>query len=161
MRLSTCTEHKIILYRFMRGFPGGSDGEEAACNSGDLGLIPVLGRSPGEGHGDPLQYSCLGNFYGQRSLAGYSPSGCRVGHDWTANTRKSKIPFYMRLTHPQILVSAGDSHRSWGMTVKSVWKYFLEQSWVCGILLLVGSLYARNSQLKMDGILMTKKLWML
>ena len=38
-------------------FPGGSDGEESACNVGDLGSIPGLGRSPGGGHGNPLQYS--------------------------------------------------------------------------------------------------------
>ena len=44
-----------------RGFPGGSDGEESACNAGDPGSIPGLGRSPGEGHGNPLQYSCLEN----------------------------------------------------------------------------------------------------
>ena len=41
------------------GFPGGSDGKESACNAGDLGSIPGLGRSPGIGHGNPLQYSCL------------------------------------------------------------------------------------------------------
>ena len=56
-------------------FPGGSDGKEYACNAGDLGLIPGLRRSPGGGHGNPLQYSCLENPYGQRSLAGYSPWG--------------------------------------------------------------------------------------
>ena len=39
------------------GFPGGSDGKEYACNAGDLGLIPGLGRSPGDGKGYPLQYS--------------------------------------------------------------------------------------------------------
>ena len=39
--------------------------------------IPGLGRYPGEGHGNPLQYSCLENPYGQRSLVGYSPSGCK------------------------------------------------------------------------------------
>ena len=43
------------------GFPGGSDGKASACNSGDLGSIPGLGRSPGEGNGNPLQYSCLEN----------------------------------------------------------------------------------------------------
>ena len=37
----------------------GSDGKESACNAGDLGLVPELGRSPGRGHGTPLQYSCL------------------------------------------------------------------------------------------------------
>ena len=43
------------------GSPGGSDGKEPACNAGVLGLIPVLGRSPGGGHGNLLKYSCLEN----------------------------------------------------------------------------------------------------
>ena len=55
------------------GFPGGSDDKE--CNAGELGLIPGLGRSPGGGHGNPLQYSCLENPYEERNLAGYSPWG--------------------------------------------------------------------------------------
>ena len=41
--------------------PGGSDGKESTCNAGDLPSIPELGRSPGGGHGNPLQYSCLEN----------------------------------------------------------------------------------------------------
>ena len=45
----------------MRGFPFGSAGKEAACNEGDLGSIPGLGRSPGDGKGYPLQYSGLEN----------------------------------------------------------------------------------------------------
>ena len=59
------------------GFLGGSDGKEAACNAGDLGSIPGLGRSPGGGHGNPHQYSCLENPHEQRSLAGYRPQGCK------------------------------------------------------------------------------------
>ena len=55
------------------GFPGGSDGKESTCNAGDLSLIPELGQSPGGGHGNTLQYSCLENPHGQRSLAGYRP----------------------------------------------------------------------------------------
>ena len=43
------------------GFPGGSDGKESACNAGELGLTPGLGKSPGEGKGYPFQYSCLEN----------------------------------------------------------------------------------------------------
>ena len=43
------------------GFPGGSEVKASACNVGDLGLIPGSGRSPGEGNGNPLQYSCLEN----------------------------------------------------------------------------------------------------
>ena len=54
------------------GSPGGSDDKESVCSAGDLGLIPGLGRSPGGGHGNPLQYSCLENPQGQRNLAGYS-----------------------------------------------------------------------------------------
>ena len=50
---------------------------ESACSAQDLGLITGLGRSAGEGKGNPLQYSCLENPYGQRSLAGYSPWGCK------------------------------------------------------------------------------------
>ena len=43
------------------GFPGGSEVKASACNAGDLGSIPGSGRSPGEGNGNPLQYSCLEN----------------------------------------------------------------------------------------------------
>ena len=43
------------------GFPGGSNGKESACSVGDLGSIPGLGRSPGEGKGNPLHYACLEN----------------------------------------------------------------------------------------------------
>ena len=57
------------------GFPGDSDGKEFTCSVRHLGSFPGLGRSPGEGHGNPLQYSCLENPHGQRSLVGYSPWG--------------------------------------------------------------------------------------
>ena len=67
------------------GFPGGSAGKASACSAGDMALIPGLGRSLGEGHGNLLQYSCLGNFHGQRSLAGLqSMRSQRVGHDWAS-----------------------------------------------------------------------------
>ena len=57
------------------GYPlqHGSVSKESACNVGDLGSIPWLGRSPGGGRGNPLQYSCLENPRGQRSLVGCSP----------------------------------------------------------------------------------------
>ena len=48
-------------YDILLGFPAGSDGKDSACNSGDPGSVPESGRSPGEGHGNPLQYSCLEN----------------------------------------------------------------------------------------------------
>ena len=50
-----------IYYLVPLGFPGGSDGKESTCNSGDLGSIPESGRSPEEGNGNPLQYYCLEN----------------------------------------------------------------------------------------------------
>ena len=55
-------EASILL--LFRGFPGGSDGKESACNAGDPGLILGLGRSPGEENGYPLRYSCLENSMG-------------------------------------------------------------------------------------------------
>ena len=59
------------------GFSGVSDGKESACNAGDLGSIPGLGRCPAGGHSNPPQYSCLENPHGQRSLEGCSPWGCK------------------------------------------------------------------------------------
>ena len=56
------------------GFPGSSAGKEATCNAGNLGSIPGSGRSPGRGCGHPLQYSCLENPHGQRSLKSESES---------------------------------------------------------------------------------------
>ena len=61
MKPKNCASYVfIILYRSM-GFPGGSDGVESACKVGDLGSIPKVGRSPEEGNGNSLQYSCLEN----------------------------------------------------------------------------------------------------
>ena len=58
-----------------RGFPGVSDGKKSACNAGDPGSIPGLGRSPGEGNGNPVFW--LGESHGQRSLKGYNQWGCK------------------------------------------------------------------------------------
>ena len=62
-------EHCLTLPFF--GIPWWLRGKASACNAGDLGLIPVSGRSPGEGNGNPLQYSCLEN------PMGYNPWGCK------------------------------------------------------------------------------------
>ena len=50
-----------VIFKYFYSFPDGSDGKESARNAGDPGLIPGLERSPGEGNGNPLQYSCLEN----------------------------------------------------------------------------------------------------
>ena len=60
--LCTIYEESIFgSFILFLGFPGGSEVKASDCNAGDLGSIPVLGRSPGEGNGNPLQYSCLEN----------------------------------------------------------------------------------------------------
>ena len=56
-------------------FPDGSDSEASAYSAGDPGSIPGSGRSPGEGNGTPLQYSCLEKSHGWRILEGFSPCG--------------------------------------------------------------------------------------
>ena len=63
-------------------FPGSLAGKESTCNAGDPSSVLGLEKSPGEGIGYPLQYSCLENPHGQRSLAGYNPWSSRVRHDW-------------------------------------------------------------------------------
>ena len=59
------------------GFPGGSDSKESACNAGDLGSVPGSGRSPGEENWQPTLVFLPGEFYGQKSLSGYSSWGCK------------------------------------------------------------------------------------
>ena len=52
--------HKLLFVASVNyGFPGGSDSKASICNAGDMGSIPGLGKSPGEGNGNPLQHSCL------------------------------------------------------------------------------------------------------
>ena len=58
---ATAFSNKVTSFPQAQGFPGGSVGKELCLHAGDLGSIPGLGRSPGEGHGKPLQYSCLEN----------------------------------------------------------------------------------------------------
>ena len=66
---------------FILGVPGGSDGKESAGHAGGLSAIPESGRSPGEGNGSAVQYSCLEIHVDRGAVAGYSPWGRRVGHD--------------------------------------------------------------------------------
>ena len=73
-QLSNWTDFLLYDYRVI-GFCDSSVGKESACNAGDLSSISGSGRSLGGRHGNPLQYSCLANSHGQRSLEGYSPWG--------------------------------------------------------------------------------------
>ena len=73
-------------------FPGGSDCKESTCNAGDMGLIPGLGRSPGGGHGNPLQYSCLENPMDRGAWWATANGSQRVRHDWA--TKRSMLGNY-------------------------------------------------------------------
>ena len=84
-------------------FPGGSDGKESACNVGGPGSIPGLGRSPGGGHGNPLQYSCLTKEFPWTEESGrlLSMGSQRVVHSCV--TKPSAAAFiYMNVTLYQI-----------------------------------------------------------
>ena len=71
----------LLRYSHLRGgLPDGTVVKNLLASARDMVSTPGLGRSPGVGNGNPLQYSCLEIFHGQRSLAGYSPWGRRVGH---------------------------------------------------------------------------------
>ena len=90
-------DHQKDLSRSRKRFPwwlrlkvkNPPPGIEPTCNAGDLGSIPGLGRSPRRGHGNPLQYSCLENPYGQRSLVGSSPWGPK---HWTQLSDEAQRP---------------------------------------------------------------------
>ena len=72
------------------GLPGGSDGKESACNVGDPGSIPGSGRSPVEGNGNPLQYSCLEN---PMDRGAQSVGLQRIGQDRVASTTAATIKY--------------------------------------------------------------------
>ena len=73
---------RLSNFTFTSGFPDGSDGKVSVYSAGDLGSIPGLGRFPGEGNGNPLQYSCLGNpMDGGAWCRLLSMGSQRVGHD--------------------------------------------------------------------------------
>ena len=86
----------------LTGFPGGSDGKVSACNVGDLGSIPGSGRCPWIRKWQPTPVFLSGKFHGQRSLAGYSPWGCKQSdtteqlsthrhQPWVERERKSPL----------------------------------------------------------------------
>ena len=91
------TKISVLICLYVWNHPSGSDGKESACNVGDLGLIPGLERSPAGGHGNPLQYSCLEDPYGQRSLMSYSPLGHEVSDmtEWLSTAQHNHTQAYL------------------------------------------------------------------
>ena len=101
-----------------RGFPGGSDGKESACNAGDLASIPGVGRSSREGN-LPTPVFLPGKFHGQKSLAGYSPWGRKESDILSAHTHTSiHIHMICLVRQPQ-------------MAQQLVWGYHLVKVYDC------------------------------
>ena len=80
-----------FYYVEISSFLGGSDRKQSACNAGDPGLIPGLGRSPGEGNGNPLQLFLPGESHGRRSMVGYSP----WGHKESDTAERLHFPYFL------------------------------------------------------------------
>ena len=97
-------------------FPGGSEVKVSACNVGDLGSIPGSGRSPGEGNGNPLQYSCLENpMVGGAWWAIQSMGSQKVRHNWATSLSLSLSSAFSKA-----------SLNIWKFTVRVLWKPGLE-----------------------------------
>ena len=119
------------------GFPGGLDSKESACNAGDPHSITGWGRFPGEGNGNPLQWSCR-EFHRQRSPAGYGPWGCKESDmtEWLTHTHTHKH------THTHIYLSK----IIWNCWVYKNGNFIYFNSWVIieyifSHLFLLGSLF--------------------
>ena len=118
-QISPWRRDRLLIPVFL-GFPSGSDGKESACNAEDLGSIPWLGRSPGGGHCNPLQYSCLDNPHGHRNLGGCSPWGSqRIRHDWsnlayTHKESKKSVLWSLPSRSFQSVIHLGKQARSTG-----------------------------------------------
>ena len=85
MAKTLCSQCKGLGLIASRDFPGGSDSKESACNAGDLGSVPGSGRSPGEGNGYPLQYSCLENSMDMEPGGLQSMQSQRIRHNLVTN----------------------------------------------------------------------------
>ena len=87
------TLNQYIYWYAYQGFPGGSDGKESACSVRDLGSTPGSGRSPGEGNGNPLQYSCLENSMDRGAFWG-TVHGVTKESDMTEGLKLSLLHFF-------------------------------------------------------------------
>ena len=100
------------------GFPSGSDSKVSAYNAGDPGSIPGSGRSPGEGNGNPLQYSCLEKSHGLRSVIGYSPWGCKES-DMTEPLHFLHFPIHLPMQETWALFLGQEDPLEEGMATHS------------------------------------------
>ena len=95
-------------------FPGGSDGKESACNAGDSGLIPGLGRSSGEWNGNPLQYSCLEN---SMDIGAWQASPW--GHRESDMTEQLTLSLFSQGHNPFFLIFVSIREEKWDLRIRS------------------------------------------
>ena len=118
----SCSPNRARLSCCM-GFPGGSDGKESTCNASDLGSIPGLGRSHGEAHGNPLQYSCLENpMDWTEEPARLLSTGLQgVGHDWaTKHTHAVCCQSWLMWSSSLLALLEVPPPQSWQLTQSSL-----------------------------------------
>ena len=109
-------------------FPGGSDGKESACNAGNLGLIPGSGRYPGEGNGNPLQYSCLENSMDRGAWWAES--------DMTEPLTHTHSQFQNCNGADGCIIQILMCYNECIMRLKAYWKLTHPPSWTCSILII-------------------------
>ena len=102
-----------ITYLHLQGFPDGSVDKASACHAGDLGSIPGSGRSPGEGNGNSLQYSCLENSMNRGAWSATVPGSERVGHDWTTKYSLTILIDAAGSRPTERLIIQEHSHSNW------------------------------------------------
>ena len=101
------------------GFPGSSDGKESACNARDLGSILGLGRSPGGGHGNPLQYSYLENPHDLLAVQGTIKSLLQH-HSSKASVLQGSAFFTVQLSHPYMATGKTKALSRWASVSKVI-----------------------------------------
>ena len=106
-----CSHCKYIAQQHrVRGFPGGAVVKNPPASAGDTGSIPGLGRNPGEGHGNPLQYSCLENPMNRGAWWAAVHGSQRLGHDWCLSTHSTEHVRFVVQTSPGLHSSPGLFH---------------------------------------------------
>ena len=113
-----------LTHEELWGFPGGSDGEGSACDAGDLGLIPGLGRCPGEKNGYPLQYSCLEN---STDRGAWWATVCVITESDMTEWLTLSVSLFMRAIKPQ--KRHGEIFNAWSKWKKSVFKGVILTTW--------------------------------
>ena len=129
---------KVLKAYCVINFPGGSGGKASAYNAGDLGSIPGSGRSPGEGNGNPLQYSCLENPMDGGTWLGYSPWGRKESNttEWLHSLTPWKESYDQPRQHIKKkryhFANKGLSSQGYGFSSSHVWMWELDHKeiWV-------------------------------